>query len=332
MTAEERKKCRPKTFAGGGPSAGIINSILITVLLILFMSPALLKADQRIQIEIYGGAGAFNPKDLNLFSRAEEQYNDLFFIQRLQHLGGYFTNDLPEMKWSKPFGFRLRYRLNSRLSLSIGLDGFTERRTASFEGSFAYISADYMENHTRAYDPYRLALWGYALTAGIHYRFPVGEKTDLEVGLAAGWMRASFEYSSTWTYGVEYQYTYQFSSLDGGTLEGDGSGSGGVGRAMVRLSRLLTRNVGFFVETAASLCRIKSIEGGGRETRLGLPGEETWQGAWGIKNEDISLSWARDEVSVPTNYWEGWAPDLRERDFVLNLSGIRFLFGVFFRL
>jgi hypothetical protein len=308
--------------------------ILFPFLLGFFVEAFPLNAEKRLQIEVYGGVSAFNPKDLNLFSRAEEQYNELFFIQRLLYMEGYFTNDLPDMKYAKPLGLRLRWSLNSKLSLSLAIEGFSESRTVSLDGTFNYVyPSGATERHTRAYDPYRLALRGNSFLAGIHYRFPVGEKTELELGAHVGWMRASFDYSSTWTYAVDYwDPEDQFSSLDGGTLEGDGSGSGAIGRISARISRLLTGNIGFFVETAASLCRINSFDGVGRETRLGIPGEEAWQGTWGIKKEDIKLAWASDEVEVPSNYWEGWSADLRERDFNLNLSGVRLVIGLFLRL
>lgn len=312
----------------------VISLILIPFLTCLLGLTLPLEAEQRLQIEFYGGVSTFNPKDFNLFSKAEEQYNELFFIQRLLYMEGYFTNDLPELRWSKPIGLRLRWGLSSKISLSIGFDRFSESRTADFAGTFNYTyPSGATESHTRAYDPYRLALRGYSLTAGIHYRFPVGKKTDLEVGAAAGWMLADFEYSSTWTYAADYWDPLdQFSSLGWGTLEGDGKGGGVVGLITARISRILSRNFGIFVESAASFCRINSFEGAGGETRLGMPGEETWRGEWGIKNEDITLSWASDEVSVPTNYWEGWTGDLRERDFRLDLSSVRLLFGVFIRL
>lgn len=329
-----RLKKNGRNRAGGMRSAAIFA--LATVMMMVVGAGEVegcpVKVEERLQIEIFGGLSAFNPHDLNMFSRAEEQYNELYFIQRLRYIGGYFVNDLPEMKWARPFGFRIRYRLAPRFALSVGLEGFTERRRTSFEGTFGY-DTDVVQLHTRGYDPYSLELWGWMLMGGIHYSISVGEKTDIEVGAAAGWSRASFNYSSTWTYGVEYRgLTNEFSSLDGGTLEGDGSGSGLSGQVMVRLSRILSRRVGFFVETAATYCRMNSIGGSGRETRMGIPGEVTWEGDWGIKKEDIKLSWAEDEVYVPSNYWDGWSAGQRDRDFVLNLSGIRFGFGIFLRL
>jgi len=288
-------------------------------------------ASRRLQIEVYGGLALFSPKDLNLFSRAEEQYNELFFIQRLRYLGGHFVNDLPEMNWSKPFGLHLRYWMNPRLALSLGIEGFSESRTASFEGTFGY-SGDVTERYTKGYDPYRLSLQGFLITGGLGYRFPVGQNTDIEVGAAAGYCRAAFEFSSAWTYDAEYQDNYtRFFSQDGGTLEGDGIGGGLVGQVSARLSRSLNRSLGFFIETGARYCRLTSLEGEGKESRVNIPGQSAWNGEWGIKKEDIRLTWSEDTVYVPTNYWEGWTAGLRDRDFILDLSSLRLVLGIYLR-
>lgn len=120
--------------------------------------------------------------------------------------------------------------------------------------------------------------------------------------------------------------------MDGGILEEDGSGNGFMAQAMVRLNRMLGRRIGFFVETAYTYCRMNSVEGSGRETRTGIPGETTWEGTWGIKREEIHVLWGDKEVLVPTNYWGGWTESQRERDFVLDLSGFRLVLGIVFRL
>ena len=103
-------------------------------------------------------------------------------------------------------------------------------------------------------------------------------------------------------------------------------------QGMLRLNRMLGRRFGFFVETAYTYCRIKSLEGSGREALIGIPGETTWEGTWGIKKEEIHVLWGDKEVLVPTNYWAGWIESQRERDFVLDLSGFRLVLGIVFRL
>ena len=102
-------------------------------------------------------------------------------------------------------------------------------------------------------------------------------------------------------------------------------------KGMFRLNRSLGRRFGLFVETSATLGRLKSFEGAGRETRLGIPGETAWEGSWGVKREEIEVSWGSASVLVPTNYWEGWVAYQRERDFVLNLSGVRLILGIYLK-
>jgi len=290
-----------------------------------------LRGTDRFQVEVQGGIFLLNPADLNLLSRAEERYNEIYFIQR--HLGwpGYFLNDFPEIRNAAPFGLRLRYRLLDALSLSAGVEGFRRSLDHSVSGGFSW-SAGNVLTERKEYDPFHLGLEGWAATAGVHYRFRVGENTELEAGVAAGWARARFDFRSSWTYNVTLDDVYfPFTSTDGGTLEGDGTGSGFTGQVLLRLSRLLGRRLGFFIESSFSYCRLSSITGSGRETRLNIPGETTWEGEWGIKSEEIVMPHMSDTILVPTNYWGGWTAGQRVRDFVLDLSGLRFGLGVFVR-
>ena len=298
----------------------------------LLYLPAVLAANQRFQIDLYGGVSFVNPEDFNLLSKAEQQYNDIYFIERLRGYDGYFVNDFPEIKEMIPAGLRFRYYVSEKLSFSVAAEGFFQKKTINLEGSF-YYSSTASENHTKSYDPYELGLSGYAVLGGVHYRMPVGSKTDIEVAAAAGWAKADFDFSSHWSYTASYQEpSISYSSVDAGILEGDGSGNGFMAQAMLRMNRMLGRRIGFFVETAYTHCRMTSIEGSGREIRTSVPGETTWEGIWGIKKEEIRLRWANADVFVPTNYWGGWVASQRERDFVLDLSGFRLVLGICFRL
>jgi len=70
--------------------------------------------------------------------------------------------------------------------------------------------------------------------------------------------------------------------------------------------RMLITHFGFFVETGYHYCRMKSLQGSGRETRIGIPGEMTWKCAW--------------------------TEAQREWDFTLDLSGFRLVLGICFRM
>lgn len=302
------------------------------VICVLFFLPAVLTGTERFQIELYGGISFINPKDFNLLSKAEQQYNDIYFIQRLRYYNGYFVNDFPEIKNAFPAGFRLRYRILEKFSVSLGIEGFIQKKEKTIAGSFGYISTA-SENHAKKYDPFRLGLSGYSVLGGVHYQIPVAGLMDIEVAASAGWTFADFDFYSNWSYTASYRGTdISYYSVDGGILEEDGAGNGFTAQAMLRLNRMLGRRFGLFVETAYTYCRLKSIEGTGRETRTGLPGENNWEGTWGIKREEIHVLWGDADISVPTNYWGGWTTAQRERDFVLDLSGFRLVLGICFRL
>jgi hypothetical protein len=298
----------------------------------LFFLPPVSNAQERFQIELYGGISFVSPKDFNLLSKAEERYNEIYFIDRLRSYDGYFVNDFPEIKQAIPGGIRFRYHVSEKLSFSLAAEGLFHERKRTIEGSFSY-STTVSENHTKRYDPFQISLSGYAVLGGIHYRLPVGNRTEVEVGAAAGWTRARFDFRSNWSYRAVYNGTsVSYDSIDGGTLEGDGSGTGVMAQGMLRLNRMLGKRIGFFVETAYTFCRMKSFEGNGKETRIFTPGEKTWEGTWGIKKEEIHVPWKEEQVLVATNYWGGWTASQRERDFVLDLSGFRLVLGICFRL
>ena len=316
-----------KKFSFKRPAAGLL------VLSLLFL-PAVLLGIERFQIELYGGLSFVNPKDLNLFSQAEEQYNELYFIQRLGYMNGYFVNDFPEIRQMIPAGIRVRYRVSEKLGFSLAVEGFMQEKEISIEGYFGY-SGTASENHTKKYDPFQLGLSGYAVMGGLHYCIPVGGRTDLEVAAAGGWAFAGFDFRSEWTYTASYNETskfYQYTSVDGRVLEGDGSGNGFAAQGMLRLNRMLGRKIGVFVETAFTFCRMNSITGSGREVRIWTSDESSWEGTWAVKKEEIQLLWASEDVYVPTNYWDGWIESQRDRDFVLDLSGFRLVLGICFRL
>ena len=299
---------------------------LVSVLLLCSIP---LAGQGRYQLEIYGGISWLNPQDLNLLSKAEEQYNELLFVERYLGWQGYFINDFPRITTSVPAGLRLKYRLSGKLAVSVEAEGFRRTREEAISGSFTYAPS-WSITEAKDYSPYRLSLQGISVMGGLHYVFSAGRSTEFEIGAAAGWARASFDYRSVWTYSIELvDPEFIHESEDGGTLEENGKGDGFAAKAMFRLNRALGRRFGFFVETSATYCRLKSISGSGRETRLGIPGETLWEGTWGVKREEIEVSWGSASILVPTNYWEGWVADQRERDFVLDLSGARLSLGFY---
>lgn len=305
----------------------------IWIICAFLLLPVFSYGSQKFQIELFGGVSYINPKDFNLFSKAEEQYNDVYFIEHVRSYGGYFINDFPEITMSIPAGIRFKYWMSDAVAFSLGLEGFTQKRSYSVEGTFSWAPS-WHETHTKEYDPYSIGLSGYAILGGIQYRFPIGNFTEIEIGATAGWTFAQFEFSSTWSYIIDYFWdeTWNFYNVDGGTLEGDGSGDGFTAQGMLRLNRKIGQSFGFFVEADYTSCRIKTIQGTGRETRLGIPVDSTWEGEWGIKKEEITVGWGEASIHVPTNYWDNWTENQYERDFILDLSGVRLVIGFFVKL
>jgi len=293
-----------------------------------------LAAADRVRVDVFGGLMLMNPQDFNLLGRAEEQYNYILLQERL--IGwtyGAFTNDFPKLTKALPAGLRLRYGLNRKFDLSVEVEAFREVQAARIAGTFAYDEPSYTLTESKAYDPFRLGIRALSVLGGVQYRIKAGRSTEIEIGAAAGWAWARFDFLSSWTAALDLVSYGEVisSSVDGVSLEGDGKGNAPAAKLMVRLNRALGRGWGFFVETAASYCRIGSPAGNGRETVLDVPGETVWSGVWGIKREEIELPYDSAVVLVPTNYWEGWVAGQRERDFALDISGLRLVAGLYLR-
>lgn len=291
-----------------------------------------LAAADRFRLEVYGGLAFMNPRDLNLLSKAEEQYNYILFQERLLGTTGYFTNDFPRVSQALPAGLRVRWGLSRRLDVSVAVEGFRRVEEMNIAGTFSY-NPSWALIQTKEYKPFRLGLEAVAVMGGLHYKIPAGRSTEVEVGVEAGWAWAGFDFRSTWTFAVDLTADGEVisSSLDGATLEGDGRGGAPAAKLMLRLNRALGRRLGFFIETAATYCRIDSLTGGGREKWLSIPEETTWNGTWAVKKEEVRMSYDGATVFVPTNYWEGWVAGQRDRDFVLDISSLRLLAGVYLK-
>lgn len=306
--------------------------ILVVCLGIFFVFAAPLSSQtKRFQVEFYGGISSTGPDDLNLFSRAEEQYNDVFFVRYIGYQPGFFVNEFPKITSTVPLGTRVKYRLSPSVSVSVGVEWFSRRQRETMEGTFT--NERWQLDYTKKYEPYEMKLSCFSILGGIHYVIPLGKYTGIEAGAAAGWSRANFNFRSQWSYDVVFNRPVEINTSyhDGGTLEGDGEGSGFLARASLRINRNIGRNLGFFIEGAYTYCRLKDFEGTGRETRDGIPGETTWSGQWGIKKEEIHTSWFDETVYVPTNYWENWNQGQRDRDFVLDLSGFHLSAGIYLK-
>lgn len=303
----------------------------IFLIFLLGLNPANGAGQKRLQIEMYGGISYLEPKDLNLLSAAEEQYNDFYFIQRQLYKRGYFINDFPEINRMLPAGLGLKYWISPVLAFSVSAERFFRRKELSVEGTLSYVQPTWFDNQTKSYDPFSLELSGMAVMGGLYYRIPINGQTDMEIGASAGWGKANFKFGSTWSHTVHFwaENYWEFQSEDGGTLEGDGSGNGLLAKADVRLNQRLGSGLGFFIEASGVICRMKSFAGSGRETRLGIPGEISWEGNWGIKREELHLGMESATVYVPSNYWESWMEAQWDRDFVLDLSRVQLVLGFF---
>lgn len=326
------------------PRAGL----LMTALLLLFApdSPAAAEGGtearaSRFSIEIFGGAGPAGLSDLNAIVAADDAvqtfgYDRLLDYQRSAGLivgwNKSSTGSRGPVKLALPFGARVRWRLSTPLSISLGVRRTSARRASEFAFTYARNDfAGYEDAETVAYAPYRLSARFLAVLAGLHFARPLGRGWTAEVFLAAGPVFADCEHASSWEY--VWHKSGQGEDWDvfrmTGSLEERGRGTGIAADAGVRLERPLGRRLAIFLEGGYGLQTVRTVKGKGREVRDGLVSE--WEGTWAFKRETIAAPWGTLTTEVPANDWPDGSAASKTRDFELDTSGFQARIGLSFR-
>jgi hypothetical protein len=296
---------------------------------------------RRFRLEIFGGAGRPGLSDFNAIVAADEAIQAFGYDRLLDYQRGAglivgwsksLTGSRGPVKLALPFGARIRWRLSTPLSLSLGLRLTLARRGSEY--GFAYArtdSAGYEDTETVAYAPYRLSARFLAVLAGLHYARPLGRGWAAEAFIAAGPVFADCEHDSSWEYvwhksgrGEDWD-VFRMT----GSLEEKGRGTGIAADAGVRLERPLGRRLALFVEGGYGLQAVRTVKGKGREVRGAVATE--WEGTWAFKRETIAAPWGTLTAEFPTNHWPDGSASSRTRDFKLDASGLQARLGLAFR-
>ena len=307
------------------------------------------KRPSRFQIELYGGASALNPADLNRFVDYDNRIQEFFYDSCLAFRAG--SGDIrfwgvrregerAKIQTGLPFGLRLRYRWNASLAASVGLKYISGRRSNDIRYDYSQTMTwgDVFTESGR-FAPYTLSAAGWAPLAGLHFMHRLSSALSIEASLAGGPLFARCLYLSDWNYALtiaEYVNPAQGNGTPyeafsrAGHLEEEGTGTGLALEAGLRLDWSWGDRWGIFAEAGYARQRAKRISGRGRE--VNGADSSSWEGAWAIQSEDIATYWGETRLEFPTNYWPQGSESRRSGDFSLDFSGVQVRVGILFRL
>lgn len=296
---------------------------------------------KRFQIELYGGFSTLNLSDYNLLADYDFQIQNFFYDVYYDYLrdNGQISSWSKEQdgKYKKiknviPFGFRLKIYLNNSIAFSAGFKYLSRNHSNDLDYQYVITEnngSQYIDN--KKFSPYSLSVRGHAEMAGIHFEKKIMDSIGIEAYFMGGPLFVECVYMADWLYELWYRddvYTLLMYDNDS-MLEESGTGTGFVLDFGGRINIALKHNLGLFFEGGYAYQVAKKISGSGRETRDNST--TSWQGEWGIIEENIQTPWGNLELQLPTNYWKGWSKDLKIRDFKLDLSGFQMRIGVSYK-
>lgn len=291
---------------------------------------------EKLAIELSGGISTMNPTDLNLHSDRSQQldrfYNDDYFNYRASQNSNFSytkttSNDIPTIKNAFLLGFRLKYAINEKFGISLGIKRISREhnREISNVWTFPYDYGNYQ--YRTFYDPYVISVSGYVPSVGVFFQTPLNERLlaggFLETGPLFGKCSFAYDYMEEW-YSSEGNLIHRTSNE---YLEEAGEGAGFSLETGLRISIIMGKFTPF-LEGSYAYQKIKNLSGPGTERIAFL--EETWEGEWGIKQYTISSDWGDLTYEYPSNYW-GAGTLNKHRDFNLDLSGFQFRLGIAYR-
>ena len=308
---------------------------------------------KRFSVELYGGYAALNPADFNLLSDYSESYYHFFygeqyaFFQRIfgtsYDLSAASEGDFNKISHAFPFGFRVKYHLTPRLSVSLGAKYMAARADSEVTDSYRVQAllpnaVDMVEDFTRelTYSPHELSVEGWAPMLGLHYAFPLGPRFSVEGFASVGYWSGTLKFDRTLVIGYSDYLGYWEERETRYRMDGEGERF--IGDFGVKLNIEVLKNMGVFLEGCYSLLTIKEPYGAGQVEYIyrDQNSEETyelqnsWNGYWGMEEIYAEREWGVYRQLYPTNYWSD--SDLELKQFKLDLSGFQVRIGFFIRL
>lgn len=323
-------------------------SLFFLVCCCLFQVPHLCAAGtggKNFRIELYGGFSMLNPLDLNRrvdYDIIYEKFNnELKYNYYNLLLGDNFTystqveGELKRIKNAFPFGLRLRYSLNSSLSLSIGFKYFSKRQDSQVAYQYEVRSLNpddvfYYDEFSASSEssPYSLSVKGYAPMIGIHYKIKANRFLEFEAYLTTGILFAECSYARQHRYNKSNSYGYWYEQNDSYEIKGKGKGyASDIG---IRINLDVMKNIDLFIETGFAAQAAYNFSGPGKKETVfkevnssGFTETTSWEGTWDIIRWEFNKPWGYLNANFPSNEY-----GTEYSDFVLDLSGFQVRMGV----
>jgi len=294
----------------------------------------------RWRIELFGGAAGLDPADLNKRVQMDEGLIDFNLEQRYSYLRQtgevtFFTSDIEggllPLRFSIPWGIRLRRSLTDGIDVSLGLTGLSGSRTSSYlhRLSVAEASGRQYVYFVKITD-FTLAARGFVPVVGLHLGRNLSPRLRLEAQIAGGPLFASCLYSErqeeapTSDLGDYYEPPYN------GYIEEKGAGTGSALSVGTELTMALGPKLGVFLEAGYAWLRVGKISGPG--SNADNIDNKSWDGQWAMKAYSLARDWGNFYQEYPSNYWPEDQLSLRARPFRLDLSGVQLRVGFSYRL
>lgn len=318
---------------------------MLPLILILAMAlPGL--AQISFQFEVYGGYSFINPADLNMYSDYYEKWINFYYDKKLEYnenigaisnLEKEKTGEFVKIKSAIPFGGRIKAILRENLAVSVSMDYFS--KTVSSTPSFVYTYTSGMLHFTtsREFSKYELYVKAFNPKLNIHYLIPeltsfAGGILGAELFAGPGLILASC--GTHRTYVNLFKWGTGILERKEDDLKKDGSGKGISLNMGGRLNFAFSEKAGVFLAGELIYGKVKNPSGEGywKWTKYhyiqgSSSAQTSWEGEWYIRE----FSWSPYWGSFSETYPESSPSNLNEkvRDFELNLSGFRLLFGFF---
>ncbi len=308
------------------------------------------KNKKKCQLELYGGIGAINPEHLNyqaqIYNAGIKFETADYFAYLDQALGNAFTstgsivNEFEELKLAFLLGGRIKYRVNSWLAVSAGLQYLRGKRVSSSLGIFHNRMVlpdnvskvdDYTDsNH---FTDFTLTAEAFAPMVGIHVYLL---KDYVEGFITGGPLFAKASYSFIREYRQEYDETYWSGSDSDGQATGNGTGL--ALEAGARINVPICKSLTVFLEGSYAHMKTSNLSGEmtTHETTLDINHTRdtitnTREGDWKVSEVDVQAPWGNLKGHQPTLLEDGRQQGDGISDFELDLSGFRLKVGLAFR-
>ncbi len=293
------------------------------------------------KMEVAGGYAFVSPADLNLFSEMwektfkfyyEDQYAYKESIGDISDVELTKEGEMPKVKSVIPFGGTLKLVIGRNFAVGLGLNYFSKTCSDSVFYEVSYQTSSGSDSFTRSSLPeFTLSLSAVNPYLSLHYLVPelfymFGNPGGVELYAAAGMIFAKFSASQTWNYevpGLELQSKYSW--------EGNGKGFGFNFGA--RGNFPLSEKAGFFLAFEYMYGKVNKLTGtttydtyvkiGSREVRSSGQHE----GDWFVIKSHTSEAWGVLDIYYPVN--DSALLSQKLRDFILDLSAPRILFGIY---